>query len=246
MSIDALIWMDGWMDGWVTWTMNQAYQLVRFVACCVRFWGWWFDWLIEWLAVCVLDVCDCFAHLFIASLRLVDSVSLIGWLIHYPIDWSINGLQTVDWLTYSSFQSLVDSSTTINDWLIDLSPIDGLTYRQAASANVRQRTTFHLTLARLIFTTSDDMVPMFEAFMEPLLNVLQQLGAAATFRQVRLLSIVYYDVQSIWFQGKWLLSPTRTCRRHIQYIHGRDADRSPLNDNKTTNPNNRTNTQRVL
>ena len=56
---------------------------------------------------------------------------------------------------------------------------------QAASANVRQRTTFHLTLARLIFTTSDDMVPMFEAFMEPLLNVLRQLGAAPTFRQVK-------------------------------------------------------------
>lgn len=55
---------------------------------------------------------------------------------------------------------------------------------KAASANVRQRTTFHLTLARLIFTTSEDMVPMFEAFMEPLLVVLRQLGAAPTFRQV--------------------------------------------------------------
>ncbi|CAM9898423.1 unnamed protein product, partial [Ectocarpus sp. 6 AP-2014] len=53
----------------------------------------------------------------------------------------------------------------------------------AASANVRQRTTFHLTLARLIFTTSDDMVAMFETFMEPLLNVLRQLAVAPTFRQ---------------------------------------------------------------
>ncbi|CAM9597271.1 unnamed protein product, partial [Hapterophycus canaliculatus] len=52
----------------------------------------------------------------------------------------------------------------------------------AVSANVRQRTTFHLTLARLIFTTSDDMVPMFEAFMEPLLNVLRRLAVAPTFR----------------------------------------------------------------
>ncbi|CAM9433954.1 unnamed protein product [Ascophyllum nodosum] len=52
-----------------------------------------------------------------------------------------------------------------------------------ASANVRQRTTFHLTLARLIFATSDDMSPMFEAFMEPLINVLRNLGAAPTFRQ---------------------------------------------------------------
>lgn len=55
---------------------------------------------------------------------------------------------------------------------------------QGASANVRQRTTFHLTLSRLIFTTSDDMIPMFEAFMEPLLNVLMQLSGTPTFRQV--------------------------------------------------------------
>ncbi|CAN0057585.1 unnamed protein product, partial [Discosporangium mesarthrocarpum] len=51
------------------------------------------------------------------------------------------------------------------------------------SSNSRQRTVFHLTLARLIFTTSEDMPAMFEAFMEPLLTVLTQLGAAQTFRQ---------------------------------------------------------------
>ncbi|CAM9455170.1 unnamed protein product, partial [Phaeothamnion confervicola] len=50
-------------------------------------------------------------------------------------------------------------------------------------ANTRHRTTFHMTLARLIFSSTEDTNAMFEAFMEPLLLVLGQLGSAAAFRQ---------------------------------------------------------------
>lgn len=49
--------------------------------------------------------------------------------------------------------------------------------------NTRHRTTFHLTLARLIFSTSDEMGTLFDAFMEPFLDVLRRLEATPSFRQ---------------------------------------------------------------
>jgi exportin-7 len=53
----------------------------------------------------------------------------------------------------------------------------------SVAGNTRHRTTFHLTLARLIFTTTEELQPLFEAFVAPLTATLAQLGAAASFRQ---------------------------------------------------------------
>eukprot|EP00611_Tribonema_gayanum_P000066 TRINITY_DN1003_c0_g1_i5.p1 TRINITY_DN1003_c0_g1~~TRINITY_DN1003_c0_g1_i5.p1 ORF type:complete len:1118 (+),score=547.47 TRINITY_DN1003_c0_g1_i5:341-3694(+) len=53
----------------------------------------------------------------------------------------------------------------------------------AVPSNTRHRTTFHMTLSRLIFAATEDTDALFEAFMAPLLAVLAQLAAAPSFRQ---------------------------------------------------------------
>ncbi|CAM9433151.1 unnamed protein product, partial [Chrysoparadoxa australica] len=52
----------------------------------------------------------------------------------------------------------------------------------AVPSNTRHRTTFHLTLARLIFSTVEGLNSVFDAFMEPLLTTLAQIAAAPNFR----------------------------------------------------------------
>ncbi|TDH72778.1 hypothetical protein CCR75_000536 [Bremia lactucae] len=53
----------------------------------------------------------------------------------------------------------------------------------AVPANTRHRTTFHSTIARLLFTTAfDESSERFERFMEPIENVLNQLLQTPTYR----------------------------------------------------------------
>ncbi len=52
-----------------------------------------------------------------------------------------------------------------------------------APGNLRNRTTFHATLARLIFNSVNDVESLFETFMDPILAVLRQLGSTQSFRQ---------------------------------------------------------------
>jgi len=52
----------------------------------------------------------------------------------------------------------------------------------AVPSNMRNRTAFQSTLARLIFSCSDDMEALFETFMAPFYGVLSQLAVANPFR----------------------------------------------------------------
>jgi exportin-7 len=54
----------------------------------------------------------------------------------------------------------------------------------AIPANTRHRTTFHMTIARLLFTTAfDESSERFERFMEPIEDVLNKLMQAPSYRQ---------------------------------------------------------------
>jgi exportin-7 len=123
-------------------------------------------------------------------------------MIHAPSNPSPSLLQIGNNLKYWSHDSEVigqtlqlfldmASSYSSSRMLLDLDTVKFLVQHHTGEhfafllvpANTRQRTVFHTTLARLIFSTMEDMNALFDAFMKPILTVLTQLGSAQPFRQ---------------------------------------------------------------